>query len=60
MANYSQSPRVVAGCNMSIMALRVVQGDKREPSACKYNLTTLSLGDVNSGALSSRLTASVV
>jgi hypothetical protein len=50
----SQS-RVEAGSNTSTVALLVVGGDEKEPSAWRYNRATLSLGDINTGTLPSRL-----
>jgi hypothetical protein len=35
--------------NTSTVALRVVGGDEREPSAWGYNRVTLFLGDINTG-----------
>jgi hypothetical protein len=37
--------RVKVGSNTSTVALRVVGGDEREPTAWRYNGATLSLGD---------------
>jgi hypothetical protein len=48
-------PRVEAGYNTSTVALRVVRGDKREPSAWGYNWATLFLGDINTGTWTSSL-----
>jgi hypothetical protein len=39
--------RVKAGSNTYTVALRVVGGDKKEPSAWGYNWDTLFLGDKN-------------
>jgi hypothetical protein len=38
-----------AGSNTSTVALRVVGGDKREPSAWKYKWATLFVGGINTG-----------
>jgi hypothetical protein len=46
---------VEEGWNTSIVALQVVRGDEREPSAQGYNWATLFLGDINTGTLPSRL-----
>jgi hypothetical protein len=40
--------------NTSTVALRVVEGDKKENGGWMYNLVTLSLGDINTGTWSSR------
>jgi hypothetical protein len=46
---------VEVGENTSTVALRVVRGDRREPSARGYNWDTLFLGDINTGTWPSRL-----
>jgi hypothetical protein len=40
---------VEAGSNTSIIALRVVRVDEKEPYAWGYNLCTPFLGDINTG-----------
>jgi hypothetical protein len=50
----SQS-RVEAGSNTSIVALRVVGDDEKEPSVWGYNRATLFLGDINTGTWPSKL-----
>jgi hypothetical protein len=48
---YSQHEReqVQADSNTSTLDLRVVGGDKKEPSAWGYNWVNLFLGDINRG-----------
>jgi hypothetical protein len=46
---------VEPGSNNSTVALRVVGGDEKEPSAWRYNRATLFLGDINTGTWLSRL-----
>jgi hypothetical protein len=46
---------VEAGSNTSIVALQVVGGDEKEPSALGYNWATIFLGDINTGSWPSRL-----
>jgi hypothetical protein len=47
--------RVEVGKNTSIVALRVVGGDEREPSAWGYHWATLSLVDIKKGTWPSML-----
>jgi hypothetical protein len=54
---YCILPRVIAGYNASILALRVVEGDEKEPGTRGYNSAGLSLGDINRDTWSSRLGA---
>jgi hypothetical protein len=51
----SRVSRVEAGSNNSTLALRVVGGNDKGPSACGYNRATLFLGDINTGTWPSRL-----
>jgi hypothetical protein len=46
--------RVEVGYNTSTVALRVAEGDEKEPGAWKYNWATLSLGNINTGTWPSR------
>jgi hypothetical protein len=48
-------PGVEAGSNTSIVALRVVGGDEKEPSTWGYNWVTLFLEDINKGTWPFRL-----
>jgi hypothetical protein len=52
---YTITPRVEAGSNSSTVALWVVGGDEKEPSAWWYNWATLFLGVINTGTWLSRL-----
>jgi hypothetical protein len=47
--------RVEAGKNTSTVVLRIVIGDKREPSAQGSNWATLYLRDINTGTWPSKL-----
>jgi hypothetical protein len=56
--NWSDAVRsscVEAGSNTSIVALRVVGDDKKEPSTWGYNRTILFLRDINTGTWPSML-----
>jgi hypothetical protein len=44
-----RSARVEAGPNTSTVALRVTEGDEKEPGAWGYNSATPFLGDINTG-----------
>jgi hypothetical protein len=48
-------PHIEAASNTSTVALRVVGGDEKEPSAWEYNWATLFLRDIYKGTWLSRL-----
>jgi hypothetical protein len=54
LVSWSAVSRVEAGSNTSTVALRVVRGDEKEPSAWGYNRATLFLGYINTGTWPSR------